>query len=132
MFGWLKRLKRSSVLRPTRTLPIDPALFEQRGHEPIRGSQHPMGFVRPEDLYASCYEHGCRSVGEAIFASTAGRFPGLSDLCRAKHRVHGRLRHPVVGAERDQTILDACPDGPPRQINPVIEQRYRPGLGGSW
>lgn len=121
MFGWLKISKRLSVSRPTRTLPIDPALFEQGG----------------TSLYEALSTHWASSDPTYTRYVTSADIEALEE--RYSLQLPEDFRSYLMYAAPSTTfmddigtqwwapseiksIADECPDGPPGQINPEIEQ----------
>jgi hypothetical protein len=132
VFDWLKRTKRPSRLPSTKTLPIDPALFEQGGPSLYEAlSNHwalsdPNTYTRPgtsADVEALENRHALQLPEDfrayLIYAAPSTTF--MDDIGTQ-----------WWAASEIKTITDECPDGPPGQINHEIEQEKDAFLVYAW
>lgn len=122
MFDWLKRRKRSSRLPSTKTLPIDPALFEQGGASLYEALSNHWALSDP-NTYT---RRGTSADVEALEKRYALQLP---EDFRAYliHAAPSTTFMDDIGtqwwaASEIKSITDECPDGPPGQINHEIEQ----------
>ncbi|MET3473740.1 hypothetical protein ABIC78_004297 [Novosphingobium sp. 1529] len=121
MFGWLRRSKQKSAL-PATALPIDQALFEQDGAGLYKALSAHWAASNPDT-----YSHGVTSPDvEALEERYSLHLP---EDFRA-YLVHAAPSTSFMddigtqwwAANEIKSISDECPDGPPGQTNPEIEQ----------
>lgn len=122
MFDWLKRSKRSTGLRSTKTLPIDRALFEQRGAGLYEALSTHWALSDPSNYT----RRGTSRDVEALEKRYSLRLP---EDFRAYliHAAPSTTFMDDIGTQwwppsEIKSISDECPDGPAGQINHEIEQ----------
>lgn len=121
MFDWLKGKRRPSVSRPSRTLPIDPALFGQGGASLYKAlgsywaSSDPTTYTRATDWDVGALE-------ERYSLQLPDDFRAYLIYAAPSVTFMDDIGTQWWAQAEIKSISEECPDGPPGQINPEIER----------
>lgn len=122
MFGWLKRTKRPSVLRPTGTAPIDPALFEQGGTSLYEALSTHWALSDPNTYMRRSTSKDVEALEERYSLQLPEDFRAYLIYAAPSTTFMDDIGTQWWAPSEIKSIPDECPDGSPGQINPEIEQ----------